>query len=188
MCAIFRIIQLNQSIERWFLMKDKKNNQLKNARVGYQIANEQSMSYASIIWSNFNAMVVANSIIITGTTLLFDTIGYELLKTFFPLIGLFLCLIWLLQTKRSSDFVNYYILSAREIEEKYLIGEVNTISRGGTFSNGGEVKIELKSEQLERRLKASTIIRGSWASYLIIGTIFSIYFILLMTLMQKPEH
>lgn len=163
-------------------MEQNKRSNLDNARVGYQVAIDLAMSYASVTWSIFNAMVVANSIILAGITFVYTSSqSFILLKFLLPIMGLLLCVVWLLQTMRAISYVTYYTLSAREIEEKYLSSEVKTISRGGALADRRTVEIEIDGIQIKRRMKfLPRIVRGEWISYIIIIVVASVYIALLI--------
>jgi hypothetical protein len=60
-----------------------------------------------------------------------------------PVAGLILCIPWFLLTERGFDYHNYYVLSARELEEHYLSDPVKTVSRDGSFGKGESITLEI---------------------------------------------
>lgn len=49
-------------------------------------------------------------------------------------------------------FAVFYLLIAREIEEKYLSGDINIYSRGGDFSDGKPIIVNIGGQKLTYRL------------------------------------
>ena len=162
-------------------MKPPKVNSLpsdfEDTRIGYQVAVDLSALYANAIWSMFNAMLLANSIVIAGLTFIFTgQNSLSLLKILLPIIGLLLCITWLLLTKRSQEYSHYYTLSAREIEECYLSKNVKTLSRGGSFGRGETVIFCLDGKQTKRRMSMfARLIKAELVSYLIIMIFIVLY-------------
>jgi len=140
-------------------------DELENARWGYQAAISSVISHQDTFWSIFNAMLVANSIVIAG-------IGFassDLFKIFLSMIGGILCLLWLLLSKRHREFVTYYLFSAREIEEEYFPNSVKTFSRGGDFAHGKSVILEIGQSKTKRQMDLlSRWIRGETVAYFVI--------------------
>jgi hypothetical protein len=100
-------------------------------------------------------MLVANSIVIAVLGSLFTTlikndlstsVQFVILAAMFLLVvyGLIFCLFWIVSVERTSKLEKYYVLSARELEEKYL-GNVKTLERGGLLVKGCEVPIYIPS-------------------------------------------
>ena len=94
---------------------------LENARWGYQVAISSSTLFAQQFWSIFNAMLVANSIVIAGISYVKSTQSLNPFSKYVSIIGLVLCLIWFLLSKRHQEFTAYYVLSARELEENPIL-------------------------------------------------------------------
>jgi len=160
----------------------KSTDQVKieNARVGYQVATNLWIYEGETLWSKFNALLVANSIIL-GSIGISMTASSRLVvfSMGMPIIGIILCGLWFLLTKRSFEFYVYWIFSAREIEERYLKGSVQTISRGGKFADGEKVEITIGGERKQRLMRGwGRLFRIKWTSYLIIGLFFVIYAVL----------
>ena len=146
------------------------SNGTEDARVGYQVASGLASFYGGAIWSMFNAMLVANSIVVTGITLvLTGQPPLALFKTLLPVVGLLLCMTWFLLVKRAHEYSIYYTLSAREIEERYLAPYIRTLSRGGALGSGKPVPLELGGSQTIYRLgRWARLFRNEVVSYFVI--------------------
>ena len=150
---------------------------VENARLGYQVASDLAAFYGSAIWSMFNAMLVANSIVVAGATFVFTgQNSLAVLKILLPIIGLLLCLAWFLLVKRAHEYSSYFTLSAREIEESYLSGSVKTLSRGGIYGKGQAVTFQLGGKSVTRRMSIwARLIRNELVSYFIILIFIAVY-------------
>lgn len=109
-----------------------------DARTGYLAAVQLWVYAGQVIWERFNAMLVANSIVLlaivyclTGSHRL-DVAGVGLSAA-----GLVLCVLWYPTMRRSYDYQRYYAASATEQELR--LGGVATAERGRAFANGDEV-------------------------------------------------
>ena len=140
-------------------------DELENARWGYQAAISVVISHQDTFWSIFNAMLVANSIVIAGI----GFAGLGPFKILLPMIGGILCILWLLVSKRHREYVTYYLFSAREIEERYFLDSVKTFSRGGDFASGEPVTLEFGGTKSKRQMDIfSRRIKGETVSYTVI--------------------
>lgn len=150
--------------------------ELENARVGYQAALNHVEFYGGKIWAIFNAMLVANSIVIAGIIVILNQPELNTLRIILPLIGLLLCASWFVMAKRSHSFSIYYMLSAREIEESYFSKRIMTFSRGGQFSDGKSVSIKIGGQYINYQMNIySRFIKNELFSYLIIFTFVVLY-------------
>jgi hypothetical protein len=131
------------------IMHDEDNdndedNDIENARIGYEKAIDLWIYEGETYWSKFNAFVVAHSIIIGAIVLSITQSNNAYFFPFaFSIIGMFLCYFWFRLLRRSFGYYDYWIFSAREIEEKNLADLVKTVSRGGKFAEGEKVNFEL---------------------------------------------
>jgi len=160
-------------------------DRLENARVGYQAALDIWTAETRMIWSRFNMMIVANSIILGAISL---TIGSNHpLSTSFTralcLVGLAASLAWLPAHRRACQQSSYLHSSARELES-YLADPVVTISRGTEFSEGNEVALTIDGEK--RRLRLGWLTRTQLAktepfSDFVIAMVAILYGLLLFT-------
>lgn len=110
-----------------------------NARVGYRAAVNLITYEGEGVWARFNVMLVANSIImaVIGSALTSERV-LPVLTVCLPIAGVLLCAWWFVLLKRGFDYRRYWILSARELEERYLANPVKTLSRGGVFADDDE--------------------------------------------------
>jgi hypothetical protein len=89
--------------------KTSDSAELENARVGYQAALDHVAFYGEKIWAIFNAMIVANSIVVAGVVVILSQPTLKILKMLLPVIGLLLCASWFLLVKRAHEFSAYYL-------------------------------------------------------------------------------
>ena len=151
-----------------------------NARVGYQVAVTLATYSGGGVWSIFNAMVVANSVIIAGITLfLTNQPGLRTLVALLSVVGPGPSITWLLLVKRAHQYVECYILSAREIEKTHLAPDVRTLSRGAAFSRGETVVIGPDHSSASLRMPTYAWLRGQYVSYVGILLLTAVYVVLL---------
>jgi hypothetical protein len=158
------------------------SDQTYNARIGYQVAIEMWAHSGEEVWARFNVMLVANSIIIAvvGVALTSQR-ALPALTVLLPVVGIILCLLWLILMKRGFDYQIYYILSASELEERYLAGTVKTISRGAAFACGKEVSIQTGNGLTNRRMGFwSRLLTAQSASYFVIILFMIVYIVMLL--------
>jgi hypothetical protein len=133
--------------------KDEKEN----ARVGYQVAVDLTIKEEKLFWDQFNALLVANSILIIAiSSVICRDCSYQKdlisdLPWFLATIGVVLCVLWYLLTVRRDKYRLYYLFSAREIEAEYLGCQVQTIRRGKDFSDGSPVLFKSESRDGEHK-------------------------------------
>ena len=120
-----------------------------NLRIGYQTAVQLWASQSEQLWSGFNAMVVANSIILGAIGLLLTNKEAPLaLKISLPAVGIVLSIAWLAIVKRHFHYQDYYINSARELEERDDLQPIKTVSRGARFARHEELLFKFKEEEV----------------------------------------
>jgi len=128
--------------------KDKAHcEQAENARVGYEAAIQMWYYYGEVLWQKYNALLVANSIVIAAIG--FVSIGqdtFSALSLILPVLGLILCATWFLIAVRGVAYHMYFMHSAREIEEEYLANEVKSLARGKLYGDGKWIKLRLGGE------------------------------------------
>jgi hypothetical protein len=136
-----------------------------------------------LIWSKFNALLVAHSIILAGIGLSMTAAADRsvgLLNKALPVAGFALCVLWYLLVKRGFDNYVYWVWSARELEERHLSDPVKTISRGGTFADGKEVvRIIVGGQERELSMPwVSGLLKAEYASYGVIIVFAGLYALL----------
>ena len=156
--------------------------QLENARVGYQVAASLRTSRAEELWSQFNAFVTANSIILTAAVIAISSPQpTPVLSIGMPVVGLVLCALWLMLHARGVGYVRYYLLSARELEEQFLSDSVRTLSRGGHLAEGEKIELLLDGEHKPRRMNFfGQILRVRTVAYLVIMVFAVMYLAILV--------
>ncbi|MEK6657139.1 MAG: hypothetical protein AABY58_06820, partial [Nitrospirota bacterium] len=146
------------------------NQEPGNAEVGYQMAIALWTYEGGLVWSKYNAMLVANSIVLALIGLTLDK--QNLTRAFtvgMPIVGLLLCIAWFLLTKRGFDNYGYWILSARELEEKHFAASVLTVSRGSSLANGSKVKLTVDGRIRDYQMSwFSRLLKAEWISYLVL--------------------
>jgi hypothetical protein len=117
---------------------DKRDDTVENAQIGYQAAVNLWTYEGGAIWARFNAMLVANSIVIAviGIALTSEPAKGKL-ADFTSIAGLVLSIIWWLLNTRGFDYHNHWIHSAKELEA--LLPPVKTVSGNKRFSLAGRL-------------------------------------------------
>jgi len=125
-----------------------KDQQLDNAREAYRAALSLWAYEGNTIWAKLAAMVYANTILLATLGLIITSSRSRelfVLRVAIAVLGLGLCIAWLLLTVRSFDYHSYWILSAREIEERHL-SPAATVSRGAEFAKGKQITFEMRAK------------------------------------------
>lgn len=126
---------------------------MEDVRIGYQVAVDLARSNIEYVWSIFNALIVANSIVIAAISLLMmSQLQLAIVRYSLPIIGLTLCTIWWFIVKHARERAVYYTLSARELCNQTTINyqNVHGISRTVTSildhiaAQGGQKKKQLQ--------------------------------------------
>ena len=118
------------------------------ALVGYQVAVDLWTNEGQQEWAMFNGMLVVNSILIAVIGLAITAQEpLPWLALLLSVLGLSLCGVWLAFRQRAAQYSDYWVSSARELEERYLSGTLKTTSRGGQFADGKPVTIEINGER-----------------------------------------
>jgi hypothetical protein len=148
---------------------------MENARTGYETAVNYSILNQNIIWSIFNTMLVANSIVVAGIGLIHEIPNYHgFFHIFLPGIGIGLCLIWFVIFRRHFKLSLYFLFSARELEEQYLNDPLVTFHRGEAFSGGAKVSFIGKEKPLGMNFIEK--MKGNYSLCVIIG-IFMLFYV-----------
>lgn len=129
-------------------MNETDRDVKEDARVGYRAALDLLNAGASQTWMRFNAMLVANSIIVAilGQLLKENDIiplpYYALLLL--PGAGLVLCIAWGAAISRGMQYQDRYVSSAREIEEKHLAPTVTIMVDGQRLQMKGLARVRTR--------------------------------------------
>ncbi len=169
--------------------KDKKDKDGKSdktheiAMFGYQTAVQLWIYEGELIWSKFNAMLVANSIVIGILGIAISSNDFIVPKYYIiglVAVGIVLCLAWYQLMKRGYDTLIYWIFSASEIESNHLNPTIKTFQRGWKFSAGEEVEFDLQDKKLTHKAtKAHQALRVSTTSNFVIGIFVLLYLVVL---------
>jgi len=121
---------------------------LQNARIGYQVAAQLWAYEGQGVWSAFNAMLVANAIVIAAE----GTSGgaftkHPALTWILPLFGLLLSLLWYALVDRGFTIHKYRVLATRDLER--FLESVETVSRGASVNAGHEVSFTFPDDLSE---------------------------------------
>lgn len=101
------------------------DDNLQNARIGYQVAVNLWEILNQAHWARFSSMVVANSIIIGMIGLILTTksnniVLIPIFAVFMSIIGIFLTILWYRLMSKDFKDMDYYIACARVLEDEYL--------------------------------------------------------------------
>jgi hypothetical protein len=158
--------------------RKNEDDEMENLRIGYQTAVQLWASQSEQLWSGFNAMVVANSIILGAIGLLFASKeAPPALKFTLPAVGIVLSIAWLAIVKRHFHYQDYYINSARELEEKDDLKPIKTVSRGADFAEHKEVSFQIKAKKPTLQTQGLGRIPVRWSSVgviVIFGVVYGI--------------
>lgn len=109
-----------------------------NARTGYEVAVNLWGILVGTSWSRFNAMVLANSIIIGMLGLILSNQkGLYGFAEFLSFMGVILTIAWFLLMRRDAAIVKFYAASARELES--CLPPIKTVVYGKILVDGGIV-------------------------------------------------
>jgi hypothetical protein len=162
-----------------------ESERLETARVGYQVAADIFNTTVDIVGARFNAMIVANSIVI-GSIGLVLTSGRPLQNfvVLFGTVGILLNILWLHLLKRGFDYGQFIVLAAREIEENYLSNPLRILKEGGDFEKGEQVRLAvagqppLRASWLARRAKAQ------YSSLAVVAVFIAMYLVAIFIILQ----
>ena len=127
-----------------------RRERMENARVGYQVAANLTASEVQMIWARYNAMLLANSIVLAVIAQFLiaaikeSSIALVIIPSFMSLVGIVLCIFWLCMTERKTKISMFYRFSARKLEEKCLGDNVNMIEKCGDWL---EKKLDIRFEK-----------------------------------------
>lgn len=159
-----------------------QESNIQDARVGYQAAVALWVYEGTLIWAKYNAMLVANSVILAvyGVTLGSSQRLPAAFVTGLPIAGIALCVLWAILTKRGFDNYAYWIGCVRELEEAHLAPTVRTVSRGGSFADGRVVTVAIDGQPKDYSMsRVSRLLRAAWSSYMVILVFVVLYALLL---------
>lgn len=140
--ALVSIRELCESV-----LSDSSNPETR--AIGYQAAINLCQYEGSTLWAKFNAMLVANTIVMAFLTLN-QTLWSPIAA---PLFGLLLCFFWLHITMRSFAQYAFWFASACALED--TANHVFTVNHGKIYAKGEPVSVN--SESMKMSKFASTL-------------------------------
>lgn len=123
-------------------------------------------------------MLVAHTIfiLIIGKSAIANNIKAPFITILLSILGAMICIFWLIMTKRCGDYQNYFLKSARELEENYLSDSIKTVSRGAKFAEGKKVNIKLKKSKTSSRMCFwSRMMKANDAACYVIALFIAVY-------------
>jgi len=168
---------------------EENNNTHETAKLGYESAIQLWIYEGDVIWSKYNAMLVANSIVMgilgfaissnSGTFPKYYIIGLVV-------VGIVLCLAWYQLMKRGYDTVVYWIFSALEIEANHLSPTLEILQRGRKFSSGEKVEFKIGDSILTHQAsKFHQMFRVVTTGNIVIGIFVMLYLVVLGFILFK---
>jgi hypothetical protein len=113
----------------------EEDNKQANIRTKYQVSISLFASEGQIQWLKYAAMLTVNLILVTVLGAILNDNRYHKLLLgglrFAPLIGIFICVIWLLMTVQGFYWMDHWIKSANILEQDLKGGDVSPIVAGG---------------------------------------------------------
>ncbi len=113
---------------------------LANVRTGYEVAKNLWVDTDQLLWSKFNALLVANSILLGAVAFFLSGSKPSLIiPVMASFAGFLVTVLWWLMVQRNSELRDYYVASARELE--CWLPPVETVNRGRLFARGAQVNV-----------------------------------------------
>jgi hypothetical protein len=121
-------------------VKPSASMEIENIRLGYQTAIGLWTYQGGLNWDRFNGMLAANSIILSVIGIVLSgTSPLPVFTLVLPLIGLFLCAIWVCFAARGFAYHKYWSSQARDLEEKYLSNAIEIVQKAKSAEDSGKV-------------------------------------------------
>ena len=150
-----------------------------NARVGYQAAIDLWGNLNQDHWSRFNAMVLANSIIVgmLGLILSNEETDLSLFALIISLAGLALTFFWYFFMARDIKLTRFYASEARDLEYKYL-WPARTVYEGHDLVNNRLVNVGGESFNLawDEKIRTRNLIKAVVYLFIFIYILFIFFF------------
>ncbi len=166
--------------ETEFLAKKR----LENIRVGYHVAAQLWVYEGQALWSAFNAMLVANAIVVAAEGASGGALieRQPVLRWVMPMFGLLLSLLWYALVDRGFTIHDYRVLSTRDLE-RYL-EPVETVSRGAIVNAGDQVCFTFPSEAGPKRVQLSCVgkLLGGKELAIVVTVLFALFHVVVLGL------
>lgn len=152
-------------------------NNFESAKLGYEMYIQLWIYEGNSVWAKFNAMLVANGIVFAA----FTQIESKLTLVLLGILGVLLCIGWYTITIRGFKAIDYWIFSARELEEQYLSSSLTGVKRGSDFFGGKQVVFNFGKRPKKLKMPGySNWINNRNSSFFIIS-LFAISYIIFIT-------
>ncbi len=127
---------------------------LEIAKLGYETAIQLLAAEKEDLMSKYNAMLVANSLILAAIGFSYQAANfYTPFKYFLPIVGTVICVAWYMSGKRTAEKVSFLIYCAREIEGKFFHDVFKHLYNGHLFGKAKAIEFFLEGKQRSRRMK-----------------------------------
>ena len=160
-------------------MTDDQQGNLENIRAGYKAAIDLWTAAASQNWSRFHAMVLVNTIIMAVIVQVFVEKVVLPYAWLIPMCGLILCGLWVLLLARGISYQDYYVASARQLEQH--LAPTIVVRRGHEFGQNQEVDV---GEEKRRQIPWHARVRNRAALYVAVG-IFAVLYLSSLVLLAR---
>jgi hypothetical protein len=142
-------------------------------RAGYRAAIDLWTASGHQNWSRFNAMLVANAVIVAAIVQILVGKIMAPWAVLLPIVGLVLCGLWFIALARGLAYQDHYVQSARQLEDRLGV-EVNIVRGGQNFAEG--------------RMRGFERLPTRGVMYAVIGLFGLLYFgALLLPLVSLPD-
>ena len=145
---------------------------IENARIGYRVAVNLWTYQGSLNWNRFNVMLAANSIIVAVLGVVSNQSTSLVIRFLLPVIGLFLCVVWVFLTSRGFDYHRYWSAQALALEREYLSDPVRSVSQAQPTEEGAS---KVQFSRLSQLPVLSDLGRQKGAAFAIVGVFASVY-------------
>jgi hypothetical protein len=158
------------------MMKPTKGKELDTATEGYRASLQMIACEGRLIWSVFGSMLAANAFVVTLIGAIVKLYPNLMpLGKVLPVLGILVCVAWILITTRQFAFYHYWFACGRHYESK-ISSKLTILQDGKRFANGESVTVHAKQERLSCVVRC---FRVQWLIYIVVGFFVAIYMLLL---------
>lgn len=152
-------------------IEKKSNSSFEAAKLGYEMAIQLWIYEGNSIWSKFNVMLVVH-------TILFNLLASKESSNYISHIsafGIVISLLWLIMTKKGFYSLDYWIYTARELEENHFNNIIKNVKRGNKFTSGSKITFAFKGNNSLKIQKPLNWLNNRFSAYIIIYLIIFVY-------------
>lgn len=151
---------------------------LDTIRMAYELALQQSNQNGQTVWEVHNIMLLVNTILIGAISFSQNNdLAGKIFVAATSCAGLGLVIVWFFLVKRARKYAEFYLFTAREIEEKYFSEQFDLLKRGGIFAEGDPVNFVINQKTKELRMDRLKIGRVETSS-IILTILFAVIYII----------